>query len=67
MHKGGGGGGKGGRVQLCLIKQIIMLTLKSSFCLSVAGVTPWVRNTLQIGTFLGMRVSVHLTVNQSGL
>ena len=60
----GGGGGGGVRLQFCLIKQIIIPTLKSSFnFLSVAGVSPWARNALQIGIFLGMRASVHLTVN----
>ena len=44
-----------------------ILTLKSSFCSSVAGVSRWARNALQVGIFLGMRASVHLTVNQSGL
>ena len=57
--QGGGGGGGGGRKELCLIKKIITLTLKSDFCLSVAGVSPWSRNALQVGTFLGMRASVH--------
>ena len=53
------GGCRGGVVEFCLIKPIITLTLKSSFCLSVAGVSPWSRNALQVGIFLGMRASVH--------
>ena len=62
---GGGGGGRG--VEFCPIRPIITLTLKSSFCLSVAGLSPWSRNALHVGTFLGMRMSQHLTVNQSEL
>ena len=58
MHKVVGGGG-GGDVEFCLLKPIITLTLKSSFCLSVAGVSPLSRNALQVGIFLGMRASVH--------
>ena len=63
----GGVGGWRGSVEFCLIKLIITLTLKFYFCLSVAVVSPWSKNALQVRTFLGMRTSVHLTVNQSGL